>query len=109
MDLDKACLFQAAGVFDSYIACTGIENYDFEKILHLAVVSIAMSTERSELVKIIQLLPGEEIMQINEKALMDLIASIPDSFQTTELMENYEKFLKLMVYDSNTTVSNLTF
>ena len=38
-------LFTAAGIFDRYISIIGVQNFDINRVLDLAVISVLMSAK----------------------------------------------------------------
>jgi hypothetical protein len=110
-------LFVAAGIFDHYITIVGLNVFVNSNVLHLAVTSVLMAAKLEQPIspsfnRMINLLPENERKHVSKAQLIeleqDIIRQLGFDFNFPGPLQSMERFLRLLEYDQNLSVVEMT-
>jgi hypothetical protein len=111
-------LFIAAGIFDRFINMVGVNNFKRQNVVHLATISVLMSAKLEQPIspsftRMINLLKPDEKKNVTKASLIDLEAEILMNlgfdFNFPGPMQSMERYLRLLGYDQNQIVYDMSF
>ena len=111
-------LFIAANIFDRYINAMGPQNFNKSLIINLATISVLMSAKLEQPIspsfsRMIGLLTDEEKQYVTKKSLIDLesqiLLKLGFDFNFQGPIQSMERYLRLLGYQSNTTVNDMSY
>lgn len=111
-------LFTAAQIFDRYLYTLGFECFPRDHMTQLATVCMLMAAKLEQPIspsfsRMIYLLHDDERMYISKEALIKLEAQILVTlgfdFNFPGPMQSLERYLRILDYDSNRTVNEMSF
>lgn len=111
-------LFIAAGIFDRYLYMVGLQNVAKAEVVSLSVISMLLSAKLEQpispsFVRMINLLTEEEKALTNKQRLIDLesniLMTLGFDFNFVGPVQFLERYLRVLEYDSNKTIFDMSF
>lgn len=117
-DYKEETLFIASSIFDRYINIIGVAQFNKHLVVHLATIAVLMSAKLEQPIspsftRMINLLSPEEKKTVTKQSLIDLesdiLIKLGFDFNFPGPIQSMERFLRILGYDLNRSVYEMSF